>query len=50
MIEVLKGLGLEDVRVAHRFDCFRSTSKESVARKFGVYGINIFARKPNLAA
>jgi hypothetical protein len=29
-----------------RFDCFRGTSKESTARKFGVEGISILARKP----
>jgi hypothetical protein len=29
-----------------RFDCFRQTSKEDVARKFGVRGVNVFARKP----
>jgi hypothetical protein len=31
--------------VAERFDCFRGTSKEAVARKFGVRGANVFARK-----
>ncbi|MEE8575396.1 MAG: hypothetical protein V3T30_08290 [Thermodesulfobacteriota bacterium] len=46
MIDVLKKLGLEDVKIVRRFDCFRSTSKEGVARKFGVHGANVFARKP----
>jgi hypothetical protein len=29
-----------------RFDPFRGTSKEALARKFGVVGVNVFARKP----
>lgn len=28
-------------------DCFAGTSKESVTRKFGVVGVNVFARKPS---
>ena len=46
MIEVLNGLGFEDVAILERFDCFRATSKEATARKYGVHGANIFARKP----
>jgi hypothetical protein len=30
-----------------RFDCFRGTSKEAVAEKYGVVGVNVYARKPN---
>ena len=33
------------MRITERFDCFRGTSKETVARKFGVHGVNVFARK-----
>jgi hypothetical protein len=33
------------VRISERFDCFRGTSKQNVARKFGVHGVNVFARK-----
>ena len=33
------------MRITERFDCFRGTSKENVARKFGVHGVNVFARK-----
>jgi len=40
------GIGLEDVRITARFDCFRATSKEKTARKYGVHGVNVFARKP----
>jgi hypothetical protein len=39
---------LEDVRIAARFDCFRGTTKEKTARKYGVHGVNVFARKPAL--
>jgi len=35
-----------DVAVVARFDAFAGTSKENVARKFGVRGVNVFARKP----
>ena len=33
------------MRITERFDSFRGTSKENVARKFGVHGVNVFARK-----
>ena len=46
MIDVLNQLGFEGVSVLERFDCFRATSKEGTARKYGVHGANIFARKP----
>jgi hypothetical protein len=46
LIDVLKKVGLEEARVADHFDCFRGTSKESVARKFGVQGVNVYARRP----
>ena len=44
-MEVLGAIGFEDVEVKERFDPFRGTSKESTARKFGVIGVNVFARK-----
>jgi hypothetical protein len=34
------------VRITERFDPFRSTSKERVARKYGVTGVNVHAVKP----
>jgi hypothetical protein len=46
MIEVLRRVGFVDVALPERFDPFRGTSKENVARKFGVAGVNVFARKP----
>lgn len=37
--------GFLDVALRERFDAFRGTSKERIARKYGVTGINVFARK-----
>jgi hypothetical protein len=34
------------VALRERFDPFRSTSKERVARKYAVVGVNIYAQKP----
>lgn len=44
-MSALTSVGLEGVQVTHHFDCFRATSKEKVAQKFGVHGVNVFARK-----
>ncbi len=46
MIDVLNGMGFEEVSIVERFDCFRATTKEATARKYGVHGANVFARKP----
>jgi hypothetical protein len=35
--------GFRDVRITHRFDCFEATSKEKIARKYGVMGVNLSA-------
>jgi hypothetical protein len=35
--------------VVQRYDCFRGTSKERIARKFGVTGVTIVATKPEQA-
>ena len=45
-MSVLTRAGLEAVQVTQHFDCFRATSKEKTARKFGVHGVNVFGRKP----
>jgi hypothetical protein len=45
-VTFLRELGFEDVRVTARFDCFRGTQKENTARRYGVHGANLFARKP----
>jgi hypothetical protein len=46
LTDVLGSIGFVDVAVRERFDSFRGTTKENVARKFGVAGVNVFARKP----
>lgn len=46
-MEILRGVGFRDVELRRRFDPFRATTKESVARKFGVIGVNVYARKPD---
>ncbi len=46
MVKLFREVGLVDVRITERFDCFRGTSKEDVALEFGVRGINLFARRP----
>jgi hypothetical protein len=38
-------VGLKGARVTDRFDCFRATTKEKVARKYGVRGVNVHAKK-----
>ena len=43
---MLKATGFEPVEVREQFDCFRGTSKERTARKYGVVGMNVYARKP----
>ena len=42
---MLGQVGFRGVEVRERFDSFRGTSKERIARKYGVTGINVFARK-----
>jgi hypothetical protein len=42
-------VGFAEVSIQKRFDAFRGTSKENVAKKFGVRGVNLFARKPGRA-
>ena len=39
-------VGFEQVEIRERFDCFRGTTKERTARKYGVMGVNVYARKP----
>jgi hypothetical protein len=42
---VLAQVGFRPIEIAQRFDPFRGTSKERVARKYGVIGVNVHARK-----
>lgn len=43
MIEALQGIGFQSVRVCHFFNSFSGTTKEGVARKYGVRGANFIA-------
>lgn len=43
---MLSGAGFEAVEIRERFDSFRGSTKERVARKYGVCGVNVYARKP----
>lgn len=43
---MLGQVGFADVALHERFDSFRNTNKERIARKYGVVGVNVFARKP----
>lgn len=42
----LKDVGFTEVRIVRRHDCFKDTSKEAIARKYGVRGVDLLARKP----
>ena len=35
----------EDARIVGRFDPFGGTAKERTARRFGVIGVNVLARR-----
>lgn len=43
---MLEAVGFTAVRITEHFDPFGGTSKERVARKFGVQGVNVHALKP----
>jgi hypothetical protein len=43
---VLAAVGFEQTAIRERFDCFRGTTKERTARKYGVMGVNVYAVKP----
>ena len=43
---VLEETGFRSVRIAEYFDTFGGSSKERVARKYGVRGVNVQALKP----
>ena len=43
---MLGQVGFRGVEVRERFDSFRGTSKERIARKYGVLGVNVYAQKP----
>lgn len=43
---MLADIGLHAVRITEYFDPFGGTSKERVARKYGVRGVNLHALRP----
>lgn len=47
LLETLAAIGFRDVELREHFDPFGATSKERVARKYQVIGVNVFARKPD---
>jgi arsenite methyltransferase len=50
VIKLAGDVGFLEVRMTDRFDCIRGTSSEFLARRLGVFGMNLFARKPALVA
>ena len=44
--EILRTVGFEQVAIREQFDCFRGSSKERTARKYGVVGVNVYAVTP----
>jgi hypothetical protein len=47
-VALLEQIGFTAVVVKERFDCFRGTSKERIARKYGVQGVNVHASRARL--
>ena len=45
MIEIIHRAGFRDARVCQYFDSFLGTTKEALARKYGVQGANFVAYK-----
>jgi hypothetical protein len=42
---VFDAAGFREVGIVASFDCFAETTKERTARKYGVVGVNLSARK-----
>ena len=42
-MQLLGEIGFEGAAVVARFDCFQGTSKERIARKYAVSGVNLLA-------
>ena len=45
MLDVIHQSEFRDARASHSFDSFKGTSKERVAAKYGVRGVNFTAYK-----
>jgi len=48
-VQILTNIGFTGIEIHEKFDPFRGTSKERTAVKYGVQGVNVFARKPERA-
>jgi hypothetical protein len=46
-VSLLGEVGFEGAEIRERFDPFLWTSKERVARKYGVVGVNVRGRRPD---
>jgi hypothetical protein len=44
-VAVLEDIGFRSIRISEYFDPFGGTSKERVARTYGVRGVNVHALK-----
>ena len=44
--QLLTDLGFVDIQVHRRYDTYGGTSVEGTARKYGVEGVDVSARKP----
>lgn len=47
MVALFAEIGLGQLQETQRFDAFKGTNKEAVARKFGVMGVNLLGIKPS---
>jgi len=45
LLAAFQAAGFIEARITARFDCFAGTKKEGTARKYGVKGVNVIARK-----
>jgi hypothetical protein len=43
LVSAFAEAGFTDVGITQRFDCFKVTSKEKTARRYGVIGVNLSA-------
>jgi SAM-dependent methyltransferase len=50
LLSLISDVGFLEVRTTERFDCIRGTSSEFIARRLGVYSLNLHARKPTTVA
>jgi hypothetical protein len=46
---VFQAAGFREVAIVRRFDCFAGTTKERMASRYGVAGVNLCATKSAVA-